>query len=315
MKKYKKILITGGSGFIGSNLCRKLLQDENNHIICLDNNFTGTIDNISDLINNPRFKFVEHNIIEPFNTKEEIDEIYNLACPASPKKYQGKNAIYTTKTCIFGAINMLELAQKNNAKILQSSTSEVYGNSKEHPQKETYFGNVNPCGKRACYDEGKRSAESLFFDFNRIYNIKIKIVLIFNIFVPFMDKNDGRVVSNLICQALKGSNLTIYGDGKQTRSFCYIDDLIEGLIKMMLSNDNLTGPINLGNPCEYTINELANIIKEKINPNLKIKYEQLPSDDPIKRKPDITLAKKILNWEPKTTLSCGLDKTIKFFSG
>ncbi len=309
----KNILITGGSGFIGSNLCKKLIQDKKNFIICLDNNFTGSIDNIKELINNPRFQFIEHDIIEPIKINKKIDEIYNLACPASPDKYQGKNAIYTTKTCVIGAINMLELARKNNAKILQSSTSEIYGDSLKHPQKETYFGNVNPIGPRACYDEGKRCAESIFFDYKRIYNINIKIVRIFNTYGPNMDINDGRVISNFICQAINAKNLTVYGDGNQTRSFCYIDDLIDGLIKMMNSKKNFSGPINIGNPTEYTINEIAKIIKNKINNKLNIIYKPLPKDDPHKRRPDITVAMKNLNWQPKISLNDGLDKTISYF--
>ena len=313
MNNLKNILITGGCGFIGSNLCKKLIQNENNFIICLDNNFTGSTDNISNLINNPRFKFIKHDIIEPIEINKKIDEIYNLACPASPKKYQGKNAIYTTKTCVFGAINMLELAKKNNAKILQSSTSEIYGNSNEHPQKENYFGNVNPIGPRACYDEGKRCAESLFFDYKRIYNLEVKIVRIFNTYGPLMDTDDGRVISNFICQALKGNNLTIYGNGSQTRSFCYIDDLIDALIKTMNTKKEFSGPINLGNPVEYTINEIAESIKNKINNKINIIYMPLPIDDPHKRKPDISLAKKELNWKPKISLDKGLDLTISYF--
>lgn len=313
MNNLKNILITGGCGFIGSNLCKKLIQNENNFIICLDNNFTGSTDNISNLINNPRFKFIKHDIIEPIEINKKIDEIYNLACPASPKKYQGKNAIYTTKTCVFGAINMLELAKKNNAKILQSSTSEIYGNSNEHPQKENYFGNVNPIGPRACYDEGKRCAESLFFDYKRIYNLEVKIVRIFNTYGPLMDIEDGRVISNFICQALKGNNLTIYGNGSQTRSFCYIDDLIDALIKTMNTKKEFSGPINLGNPIEYTINEIAESIKNKINNKINIIYMPLPIDDPHKRKPDISLAKKELNWKPKISLDKGLDLTISYF--
>lgn len=310
----KTILITGGSGFIGSNLCKKLIQDKNNKIICVDNNYTGSIDNIKELLENPNFQFIEHDIIEPLQIDEKIDEIYNFACPASPPAYQGNKAIFTTKTCVYGAINMLELARKNNAKILQSSTSEVYGEPLIHPQPETYRGNVNPIGIRACYDEGKRCAESLFFDYNRIYGVKIKIIRIFNTYGPFMDPNDGRVVSNFICQALRGEDLTIYGDGSQTRSFCYVDDLIEVIIKMMNSKDDFYGPVNTGNPCEFTIKELALLVKEKINKNLNIIYKPLPQDDPTQRKPDITLAKEKLNWEPKVKLSDGLDKTIEYFA-
>ena len=313
-KKKKTILVSGGSGFIGSNLCRKLLLDQNNNVICIDNNSTGSLTNLEGIIEKPNFKFIEHDIVEPLEIEDKIDEIYNLACPASPSAYQGKNAIHTTKTCIYGAVNMLELAKKNNAKILQSSTSEVYGNPLEHPQNEKYFGNVNPCGKRACYDEGKRCAESLFFDYNRIHRVKIKVVRIFNTYGPYMDINDGRVVSNFICQALKGEDITIYGNGSQTRSFCYIDDLIEGLIRVMDTVDDFIGPINLGNPHEYSIISFANIIKNKINNKINISYKPLPNDDPIKRKPDVSLARKVLHWEAEVSLQEGLDKTIKYFS-
>lgn len=309
----KKILITGGAGFIGSNLCEKLIFDENNKIICVDNNFTGSINNIQKFLSNPRFQFISHDITNPIEIDEKIDEIYNLACPASPKFYQGKNAIFTTKTCVLGAINVLELAKKNNAKILQASTSEIYGDPLEHPQNELYKGNVNPIGIRACYDEGKRAAESLFFDYNRIHNTKIKIVRIFNTYGPNLNPDDGRVISNFIYQALKNQDITIYGNGTQTRSFCYIDDLINIIIKVMESPDEFIGPINIGNPKEYTINELAELIKNKINNNLKITYKPLPQDDPTKRQPDITLAKSYFNWEPKISLSEGLDKTIRYF--
>ncbi len=310
----KTILITGGSGFVGSNLCKKLIQDENNSIICLDNNYSGSFSNVAELADNPRFKFIEHDVINPLEIDEKIDEIYNLACPASPVWYQGDRAIFTTKTCVYGAINMLELAKKNNAKILQASTSEVYGEPQVHPQNEKYRGNVNPIGIRACYDEGKRCAESLFFDYHRIFDVKIKVIRIFNTYGPMMNPKDGRVVSNLICQALNGNDLTIYGDGEQTRSFCYVDDLIDAMIKTMATPDDFLGPINLGNPDEFTIKELAQLIQNKINNNLKISYKPLPQDDPTQRKPDITLAKQILNWEPKIKLADGLDKTIEYFA-
>ena len=310
----KTILITGGTGFIGSNLCKKLISDENNKIICVDNNYTGSLDNVRELLNNPRFKFIEHDIIEPLNIEEKIDEIYNLACPASPCAYQGEKAIFTTKTCVLGSLNMLELAKKNNAKILQSSTSEVYGEPLMIPQLESYRGNVNPIGIRACYDEGKRCAESLFFDYHRLYDVKIKVIRIFNTYGPMMDPNDGRVVSNFICQALRGEDLTIYGDGSQTRSFCYVDDLIEVIIRMMASEDDFVGPVNTGNPEEFTIRELADLVKEKINKDLKIVYKPLPADDPTQRRPDITLAKTKLNWEPRIKISDGLDKTIEYFN-
>ncbi len=271
------------------------------------------MDNVKELLNNPRFNFIEHDIIEPLNTEEKIDEIYNLACPASPPAYQGKKAIFTTKTCVLGALNMLELAKNNNAKILQSSTSEVYGEPLVHPQTETYRGNVNPIGIRACYDEGKRCAESLFFDYHRLYGVKIKVIRIFNTYGPMMNPNDGRVVSNFICQALKGEDLTIYGDGSQTRSFCYIDDLIDVIVAVMASEDDFVGPVNTGNPEEFTIKELADLVKEKINKDLKIVYKHLPADDPTQRRPDITLAKAKLNWEPKIKLNEGIDRTIEYF--
>lgn len=271
------------------------------------------MDNVKELLNNPRFNFIEHDIIEPLNTEEKIDEIYNLAYPASPCAYQGKKAIFTTKTCVLGALNMLELAKNNNAKILQSSTSEVYGEPLVHPQTETYRGNVNPIGIRACYDEGKRCAESLFFDYHRLYGVKIKVIRIFNTYGPMMNPNDSRVVSNFICQALKGEDLTIYGDGSQTRPFCYIDDLIDAIVAVMASEDDFVGPVNTGNPEEFTIKELADLVKEKINKDLKIVYKHLPADDPTQRRPDITLAKAKLNWEPKIKLNEGIDKTIEYF--
>ena len=307
----KTILITGGAGFIGSNLCEKLVQ--NNRIICVDNFCTGSINNIEKFLDNPNFTLIEHDIINPLEIDEKIDEIYNLACPASPKSYQGKNAIFTTKTCVLGSINMLDLANKHNAKILQSSTSEVYGEPLEHPQNEKYRGNVNSIGIRACYDEGKRCAESLFFDYQRNYGTKIKVVRIFNTYGKNMQVDDGRVISNLICQALMGKKLTIYGDGNQTRSFCYVDDLVDILIKVMSSKDDFLGPINIGNPQEFTILELANLIKQKINNDIEIDFMPLPQDDPCKRKPDITLAKSMFNWEPKIKLEEGLDLTIKYF--
>lgn len=309
----KNILVTGGTGFIGSNLCKRLIQDENNRIICVDNNYTGSLDNVAELLDNPRFKFIEHDIIEPLDIDEKIDEIYNLACPASPLAYQGEKSIFTTKTCVYGAINMLEIARKNNAKILQASTSEIYGEPLVHPQTENYRGNVSPNGVRACYDEGKRCAESLFFDYNRLYGVKIKIVRIFNTYGPFMSVDDGRVISNFICQALKNEDLTIYGDGSQTRSFCYIDDLIDVIVSIMAGRDDFTGPVNIGNPEEFTINELADLVKEKINSNLNVVFKSLPEDDPAKRCPDISLVKAKLNWEPKIKLSEGLDKTIIYF--
>lgn len=303
------ILVTGGAGFIGSNLCRKLLN-LGHYVICVDNLYTGCKENINELLDNPNFKFIQHDIIEPLLLDEKIDQIYNLACPASPPAYQGEHAIETTMTCVMGSFWMLELAKENNAKILQASTSEVYGEPEQHPQAETYRGNVNPIGVRACYDEGKRCAESLFADYNRIYGVDTKIVRIFNTYGPFMSPNDGRVVTNFIKQTLKGESITIYGNGQQTRSFCYVDDLIEGLILLMESNINT--PVNLGNPEEITVEELAKIISAKLNPFNIISYKELPSDDPTQRKPNIEKAKTLLGWEPKVGLSEGLNKTIAY---
>jgi UDP-glucuronate decarboxylase len=308
----RTILVTGGTGFLGSNLCHRLIMDEN-RVICVDNNYTGRFQNIIDLLGNPNFVFIMHDICKPLEIREKIDQIYNMACPASPPAYQGKHSIETTKTCVFGAINMLELAKKNNATILQTSTSEIYGEPQVHPQKETYRGNVNPIGIRSCYDEGKRCAESLFFDYHRNYGLNIKVVRIFNTYGPNMHPKDGRVISNFICQALSGRNITIYGDGSQTRSFCYVDDLIEVLIRMMNSPADFTGPVNIGNPGEFTIKELAEKVVAKVGGSSKIIYEDLPQDDPTRRRPDITLAKTYLGWEPKIKLDEGLDKTIEYF--
>lgn len=303
------ILVTGGAGFIGSNLCRKLLN-LGHYVICVDNLYTGSEENIKELFESPNFKFIKHDIIEPLMLEEKIDQIYNLACPASPPAYQGEHAIETTMTCVMGSFWMLKLAKENNAKILQASTSEVYGEPEQHPQAETYRGNVNSVGVRACYDEGKRCAESLFADYNRIYGVDTKIVRIFNTYGPFMSPNDGRVVTNFIKQTLKGESITIYGNGQQTRSFCYVDDLIEGLILLMESNINT--PVNLGNPEEITVEELAKIISAKLNPFNIISYKELPSDDPTQRKPSIEKAKTLLGWEPKVGLSEGLNKTITY---
>lgn len=304
------ILVTGGTGFLGSNLCARLIAD-GNRVICLDNNYTGRLSNVEKLLDNLNFTFIKHDICDPIDITEKLDYIYNLACPASPPAYQGKHSIDTTKTCVFGAINVLELAKKHNARVLQFSTSEVYGEPLVHPQVETYRGNVNPIGIRACYDEGKRCAESLFFDYHRHCGVDIKVIRIFNTYGPNMDPNDGRVVSNFICQALSGQDITIYGDGHQTRSFCYVDDLIEGIVRMMNSETGFTGPVNLGNPGEFTIKELAEMVVAKIGGH--VVYKDLPSDDPTQRKPDITLAKTKLGWEPKVVLSDGLDKTIEYF--
>lgn len=307
----KRILVTGGAGFLGSNLCRELLN-RGNEVICMDNLYTGSMKNIEDLLQNKNFSFRHWDVIHPYNKLNNIDEIYNLACPASPVHYQ-KNPIFTLMTNIQGVTNALNLANKCNAKILQASTSEVYGDALVNPQKEDYWGNVNPDGIRSCYDEGKRVAETFCFDYNRRYGTKIKIVRIFNTYGPYMNKDDGRVVSNFIVQALNDYDITIYGNGKQTRSFCYVDDLISGFIKMMESDDSVKGPINLGNPGEFTMLELAEKILEKTNSKSKIIFKELPEDDPKQRKPDITKAKSILNWEPKISLNEGLDKTINYF--
>ncbi len=306
----KIIIVTGGAGFIGSHLCKKLLE-RGNKVICLDNFFTGSKKNVQHLLKNKNFNLVKHDIIEPYFPKVKIDQIYNLACPASPIHFQF-NAIRTVKANTIGVINLLGLAKKYQARILQASTSEVYGDPLEHPQKESYWGNVNCIGPRACYDEGKRCAETLFFSYQSQNNIDIRVVRIFNTYGPNMSLNDGRVVSNLIIQALNGKNLTIYGNGKQTRSFCYVDDLVDGLISMMEKN-KINGPINLGNPGEFTINELAKKIIKLTGSKSKIIYTKLPVDDPIKRKPDINLAKKQLNWQPKIKLEEGLKITIDYF--
>ena len=305
----KKILVTGGAGFVGSHLCERLL-DEGNEVYCLDNFFTGQKQNIVHLLNNPYFELIRHDVINPYLI--EVDEIYNLACPASPIHYQ-YNPIKTIKTSVMGAINMLGLAKRVNAKILQASTSEVYGNPLVHPQPESYWGNVNPIGERSCYDEGKRAAETLFSDYHKQNNVKIKIVRIFNTYGPKMHPNDGRVVSNFIVQALKNQDITVYGEGQQTRSFQYVDDLVEGMIKMMASPESFTGPVNIGNPQEFTILELAEKVIKLTGSKSKIIYQPLPSDDPMMRKPDISLAKKELDWSPSVNLDEGLEKTIAFF--
>ena len=305
----KKILITGGAGFIGSHLCKKLL-DEGNDVLCIDNYFTGCKENVSSLFDNPYFEVIRHDICFPLYV--EVDEIYNLACPASPIHYQ-HDPVQTTKTSVHGAINMLGLAKRINARILQASTSEVYGDPECHPQEESYWGNVNPIGPRSCYDEGKRCAETLFFDYHRQHELDIKVVRIFNTYGPNMHPNDGRVVSNFIMQALQNIDITVYGDGSQTRSFCYIDDLVNGMVKMMNSSKDITGPINLGNPTEYKIVELANAIIKLTNSKSKIILKPLPTDDPLRRKPDISSAKKNIDWEPNVSLDDGLKQTIKYF--
>jgi len=306
----KRILVTGGAGFIGSHLCERLLN-ENNEVVCLDNYFTGSRDNIIHLLGNPRFELVRHDVINPFMA--EVDEIYNLACPASPIHYQ-YNAIKTVKTSVMGAINMLGLAKRIKATVLQASTSEVYGDPTVHPQPESYWGNVNPVGIRSCYDEGKRCAETLFMDYHRQNKIDIKIIRIFNTYGPRMHPQDGRVVSNFIIQALQNKDITIYGDGTQTRSFQYIDDLIEGMIRMMNTPKTFIGPVNIGNPNEFTMLELAQKIVQLTGSTSKIIYLPLPSDDPKQRRPDISLAKEMLNgWKPEIQLEEGLKKTIAYF--
>ena len=305
----KSILVTGGAGFIGSHLCEKLLE-VGNDVICLDNFFTGTKENIRHLLQNPHFELIRHDIVHPIFL--EVDEIYNLACPASPIHYQ-YNPVKTIKTNVIGSVHMLGLAKRVKAKILQASTSEVYGNPEVHPQDETYWGNVNPIGLRSCYDEGKRCAETLFFDYHRQNKLKIKVVRIFNTYGPRMHPNDGRVVSNFIVQALKGQDITIYGDGSQTRSFCYVDDMVKGIFAMMNTTEDFIGPVNLGNPVEFTIMELARKIIDMVNPNSKIVYNSLPQDDPIRRKPDISIAREKLDWKPSTSLEEGLKKTITYF--
>lgn len=306
----KRILVTGGAGFIGSHLCERLLN-EGNEVICLDNLFSSRKNKIIPFLHQPFFEFVRHDVTIPYFA--EVDEIYNLACPASPVHYQ-YDAIQTIKTSVMGAINMLGLAKRLDAKILQASTSEVYGDPVIHPQDESYWGNVNPIGPRSCYDEGKRCAESLFVNYHKQNSVKIKIIRIFNTYGPRMELNDGRVVSNFIVQALKGNDITIYGDGKQTRSFQYVDDLVEGMLRMMNTHVEFTGPVNIGNPLEFTMFELAELILELTGSSSKIVHLPLPMDDPVQRQPDITLAKKMLDdWEPKVQLKEGLQKTIEYF--
>jgi UDP-glucuronate decarboxylase len=311
MKKYsnKRILVTGGAGFLGSHLCGMLLN-EGHEVLCVDNFFTGRRSNLAHLISNPYFEILRHDITFPLYV--EVDEIYNLACPASPIHYQF-DPVQTIKTAVHGAINMLGLAKRLKIKILQASTSEVYGDPTVQPQPETYWGNVNPIGLRACYDEGKRCAETLFFDYHRQHKLKIKVARIFNTYGPRMHPNDGRVVSNFIMQALRGEDLTVFGDGSQTRSFCYVDDMIDGLVRLMNSADDFIGPVNLGNPEDYAILELANKIIELTGAKSKIVFKPLPPDDPFQRKPDMELAKKKLEWGPKVSLEDGLVRTINYF--
>jgi len=303
-----RILVTGGAGFLGSHLCERLIEAQND-VICLDNCFTGRKANIASLLQHPNFEFVRHDVVDPF--KAEVDQIYNLACPASPVHYQ-HNAIKTVKTSVMGAINCLGLAKRVGARVLQASTSEVYGDPAVHPQAESYWGNVNPIGLRSCYDEGKRCAETLFFDYHRQNRVDIRVMRIFNTFGPRMDPRDGRVVSNFICQALRNEDITIYGNGSQTRSFCYVDDLIEGMIRLM-NKEGVTGPINIGNPGEFTIRQLAEKVIELTNSRSQLIEGPLPSDDPKQRRPDITLARQHLDWEPAIGLEEGLKRTIPFF--
>lgn len=305
----KRILVTGGAGFLGSHLCERLL-DEGADVLCIDNLYSGTKDNISHLLANPHFEFQRHDVTFPIYL--EVDEIYNLACPASPVHYQ-RDPVQTTKTSVHGSINMLGLAKRTRARIFQASTSEVYGDPEVHPQTEDYWGRVNPIGIRSCYDEGKRCAETLFFDYNRQHGLEIKVARIFNTYGPRMHPNDGRVVSNFIVQALQGKDITIYGDGLQTRSFCYVDDLIEGFVRLMGSPAELTGPINIGNPSEFTIRELAETVLDLVGGASKLIYRPLPHDDPKQRQPDISLAKSELDWSPRIPLKEGLKKTIAYF--
>lgn len=309
IRSRKRVLVTGGSGFIGSHLCTRLI-DSGYDVLCLDNLYSGEKDNIAHLLDLPYFEFVRHDVTFPFYA--EVDEIYNLACPASPIHYQ-RDPVQTTKTSVHGAINMLGLAKRTGAKILQASTSEVYGDPEIHPQTEDYWGNVNPIGIRSCYDEGKRCAETLFMDYNRQHQVRTKIVRIFNTFGPRMHPNDGRVVSNFIVQALRDQDITIYGDGSQTRSFCYVDDLVEGLMFMMESDDSVTGPINLGNPVEQTIIQLAKQIVAMVGSKSKVIFKNVPQDDPKRRKPDISQARSLLKWSPIHELEDGLQETISYF--
>ncbi len=309
MLKKKRVLVTGGAGFLGSNLCEHLLN-KGYEVICLDNFFTGNKENIAHLLPNKDFEVIRHDVTAPLSL--EVDEIYNLACPASPPHYQ-HDPVQTIRTSVLGAINMLDLAKRLKCPILQASTSEVYGDPEVHPQVESYWGNVNPIGIRACYDEGKRSAETIFFDYHRQYGVPIRVIRIFNTYGPKMDPDDGRVVSNFIVQALRGDDITIYGDGSQTRSFQYVDDLIEGMVLMMENKTDFVGPVNLGNPGEFTIGDLANKIVALIGSKSKVVNRELPKDDPKKRRPDISLAKNKLGWEPKISLEEGLPKTISYF--
>lgn len=308
----KTVVIAGGAGFIGSHLCDRLVQ-KGCHVICLDNLYTGDIGNIRPLLNHPKFEFHQHDVRDPISLPGSVDRIYNLACAASPRHYQN-DPIGTMMTCTQGARNLLELAREKSARVLQASTSEVYGDPEVHPQREDYVGHVNPTGPRACYDEGKRAAESLFFDYRRVYGLPIKVARIFNTYGPRMHPNDGRVVSNFIVQALRNEPITIYGEGKQTRSFCYVDDLIDGVVRLMDSEPGFTGPVNIGNPVEFTIRELAEQVIALTGSKSRIEYRPLPVDDPMQRRPDITVARTKLDWQPKIELREGLKKTIAYFT-
>ena len=305
----KRVMVTGGAGFLGSHLSERLLS-EGCDVLCVDNYYSGTKDNIAHLLNNSHFELIRHDVTFPLYV--EVDEIYNLACPASPVHYQW-DPVQTTKTSVHGAINMLGLAKRTKAKIFQASTSEVYGDPEIHPQQEDYWGNVNPIGIRSCYDEGKRCAETLFFDYHRQHQLEIKVIRIFNTYGPRMHPNDGRVVSNFIVQALRGQDITIYGDGSQTRSFCYVDDLIEGFVRMMATPREITGPFNMGNPIEFTIKELAETVLQMVGGKSNLVFQPLPQDDPKQRQPNITLARNNLGWEPKVMLNEGLEKTVSYF--
>jgi len=309
LRTSKQVLVTGGAGFLGSHLCERLLA-EGNHVICLDNFFTGTRANVTHLLHDPNFEILRHDITFPLYI--EVDEVYNLACPASPIHYQ-QDPVQTTKTCVHGAINMLGLAKRLKATILQASTSEVYGDPEVHPQPESYWGRVNPIGLRSCYDEGKRCAETLFFDYHRQNRVRIKVARIFNTYGPRMHPNDGRVVSNFIVQALQNRPITIFGDGRQTRSFCFVTDLIDGLVRLMATPPEFTGPINLGRPVEFTMLELAELVIELTGSRSKLEFAPLPPDDPVQRKPDVTLARDVLGWDPATELRDGLTRTIEYF--
>ncbi len=305
----RRVLVAGGAGFVGSNLIERLL-DDGCHVICLDNFYTGTRTNVVGVVDHPRFELVEHDVVEPYDA--DVDEIYNLACPASPPHYQ-RDPVYTMKTAWLGALNLLDLAVRRGARILQASTSEVYGDPAVHPQPESYWGNVNTIGIRSCYDEGKRAAETLFFDYHRTRGADIKVVRIFNTYGPRMDPDDGRVVSNFIVQALRGEDLTVYGDGSQTRSFCFVDDLVDGLVAMMASPASVTGPVNLGNPGEFTMLELADKVLARVGGPSRIVHHPLPADDPKLRRPDISIARELLGWQPTITLDEGLDRAIPYF--